>query len=465
MKTFLKSFNYDLVYELFMLLAEVEPPKYAALFDYDRLCTLSTFGWVRLTHVCRFWRYVGLEIPSLWARIVSIIPSAAPAFLDRARHAPLTITSNFGGFSLALLEGKMERLKFVDISIDHDPPTYADWPSALCSGKEIPHLRFLTLKACKQERGRVWEAQFPLNATFLESLSLDTLFISVINAPCLRLLHLKLDSMRENSSISDQLLPLLQQVPLLQDFLLETAFSFHGNRTKCNEYCRMVMVHLPRLTRFRLSGYEAHIIQHMTMASNTSLDLSIRRTDIPPLNGLFNIISTHFLSAYDELSIGDGNNVTFRLCSSDFSIPSSLSYHDNLCWMMETTVSDMLQHLRPAQIRSLSCNFHYNWALKAPLPDGHQATIFRDLRTLLLDFENCRTVTSLGVFKAKWEHVVNLLASRASAGCPVDTLGLVATKQKSESFSLKEDFRNAEQDAISRAQNFVAKVVDQRAWA
>jgi hypothetical protein len=93
------SVDFDTVYELFMRLAEIEPSLYKAPVDpRPGASVFSTLEWISLTHVCRFGRYVGLDMPFLWARAVSVFPSAVPIFLERA--APLTLIFNpgAGGF-------------------------------------------------------------------------------------------------------------------------------------------------------------------------------------------------------------------------------------------------------------------------------------------------------------------------------------------------------------------------------
>ena len=51
--------------------------------------------WIRVTWVCRYWRLVALECPSLWASIVDVgkwnnIDWLA-TFLERSRERPLTV--------------------------------------------------------------------------------------------------------------------------------------------------------------------------------------------------------------------------------------------------------------------------------------------------------------------------------------------------------------------------------------
>ncbi|KAJ3503128.1 hypothetical protein NMY22_g18358 [Coprinellus aureogranulatus] len=47
--------------------------------------------WIRVTHVCRHWRQVALECPTLWAHLSFANPALTEVMLNRSRNAPLTI--------------------------------------------------------------------------------------------------------------------------------------------------------------------------------------------------------------------------------------------------------------------------------------------------------------------------------------------------------------------------------------
>ncbi|KZV60758.1 hypothetical protein PENSPDRAFT_759848 [Peniophora sp. CONT] len=48
-------------------------------------------GWISLSHVCRRWRSVMLDMPSLWASCVCTFPSAMADMVTRAQRTPLTL--------------------------------------------------------------------------------------------------------------------------------------------------------------------------------------------------------------------------------------------------------------------------------------------------------------------------------------------------------------------------------------
>ncbi|KAI0317365.1 hypothetical protein OF83DRAFT_1083645 [Amylostereum chailletii] len=50
-----------------------------------------TLGWITLGHVCRQFRALVLNLPTLWASAVTSLPNTQEIFLERAKAAPLTI--------------------------------------------------------------------------------------------------------------------------------------------------------------------------------------------------------------------------------------------------------------------------------------------------------------------------------------------------------------------------------------
>lgn len=70
----------DLLHEIFMIVAPDEPPN------------ATTIGWVKLGHVCSFFRQILVECcRTLWAQNVSSIPRASMDFLQRSGDTPITI--------------------------------------------------------------------------------------------------------------------------------------------------------------------------------------------------------------------------------------------------------------------------------------------------------------------------------------------------------------------------------------
>ncbi|KZV70282.1 hypothetical protein PENSPDRAFT_752720 [Peniophora sp. CONT] len=181
----------DIIRELYLLVALQEPPYAPASSDRTPPRRSSKrgppLGWIRLTHVSRQWRAVGLNVATLWANIICVYESndAANAALMRARNCPYTIE---------LLEKKATKRR-CDIaaqaltrvgSLSYIPEyrnTY-EWPwVAHLSGKELPTLRSLRLYSSNKNLGAIRQ---PLVALNLQSCSLSVDFPFV--APDLRVL-------------------------------------------------------------------------------------------------------------------------------------------------------------------------------------------------------------------------------------------------------------------------------------
>ncbi|KZV77561.1 hypothetical protein PENSPDRAFT_645202 [Peniophora sp. CONT] len=82
----------DVVCELFYALASIDPPicprpKGEPRYKPHRPATL---GWISLTHVCRHWRSVGIDLATLWGQIVCTF-QPIDEIIQRTKSAPLTI--------------------------------------------------------------------------------------------------------------------------------------------------------------------------------------------------------------------------------------------------------------------------------------------------------------------------------------------------------------------------------------
>ncbi|KZV61825.1 hypothetical protein PENSPDRAFT_693062 [Peniophora sp. CONT] len=82
----------DIIRELFTILADIDVPHRDGENDLDDYqYHRASIGWIRLTHVCRRLRILGLGLPDLWARIICTFPGACTTILERAQEAPLTL--------------------------------------------------------------------------------------------------------------------------------------------------------------------------------------------------------------------------------------------------------------------------------------------------------------------------------------------------------------------------------------
>ncbi|KAF6761923.1 hypothetical protein DFP72DRAFT_877455 [Ephemerocybe angulata] len=81
-------------------------------------------SWLRVTFVCRHWRSVALQSPSLWSNLVFSNANLAEAMLTRSKGAPLTIWYNGmrdnPSSVLTTALSSVDRLRSVKFSLDED---------------------------------------------------------------------------------------------------------------------------------------------------------------------------------------------------------------------------------------------------------------------------------------------------------------------------------------------------------
>lgn len=82
----------DIICELFMHASSSDRLRYLSRVEQHKQPGKKyALGWLYLTHVCRQWRSIGLDIAPLWAAIVSFFPSPsiADVLLARSRDSGL----------------------------------------------------------------------------------------------------------------------------------------------------------------------------------------------------------------------------------------------------------------------------------------------------------------------------------------------------------------------------------------
>ncbi|KAF5333179.1 hypothetical protein D9611_002801 [Ephemerocybe angulata] len=81
-------------------------------------------SWLRVTFVCRHWRSVALQCPSLWSNLVFSNANLAEAMLTRSKGAPLTIWYNGMNDNpssvLTTALSSVDRLRSVNLTLDKD---------------------------------------------------------------------------------------------------------------------------------------------------------------------------------------------------------------------------------------------------------------------------------------------------------------------------------------------------------
>ncbi|KZV70280.1 hypothetical protein PENSPDRAFT_752718 [Peniophora sp. CONT] len=145
-------------------------------------------GWMRLTHVSRQWREVGLHIPQLWAELVCIYESneAVNAILQRAGRCPLTVDVHSGDVTrrrTEIVTGVLTRVSNLSWRASTQVALRYPWATQL-SGKELPLLRRIDIYGHCETLEELRRLSEPLVAPCLEECSLS--FDIPIVAPNLR---------------------------------------------------------------------------------------------------------------------------------------------------------------------------------------------------------------------------------------------------------------------------------------
>ena len=187
-------------------------------------------GWIYLSHVCRRWREVVLDLPYLWARIVCLFPDALDQILLRTRDALLML--DYDTFeSIRDAERFAELLPRAFSVIDCQKRVwfkhYCHW-EALLPGTTLPNLVELDVTGVP-DLGRLRlhpeQRDARVNTRHIETpgllrLTLRSLSLS-FNAPCLRSLHIEHHHSGLDAGFSlEYVLLMLSSHPLLETLSL-----------------------------------------------------------------------------------------------------------------------------------------------------------------------------------------------------------------------------------------------------
>ncbi|TFY73308.1 hypothetical protein EWM64_g10704, partial [Hericium alpestre] len=118
----------EVLLNVFAFLAVCDPPVWHDDRKDDRFSVLLSrppktpylvIGWIRVTHVCRFWRDAALAQTQLWSTVSSISPSWALEMMSRVKDMPFDLQICFGRtgktndavYAGILGQGRLARLK------------------------------------------------------------------------------------------------------------------------------------------------------------------------------------------------------------------------------------------------------------------------------------------------------------------------------------------------------------------
>ena len=277
----------------------IPPEVLARIFHFlvleDPACsTEQNLGWIRATHVCRFWRQVALDDSSLWATISGISDKTELIYemLARARIAPLDIDLHVDGHS-----GRKVLNMF--------PPHFSHIREFRLHGPSILHTAVaqgIYLKAPALEhfelgvpddspitfRSPGGTRLFKEQAPKLRTVSLSQVLDPWSLIPRGQLTHLKIVLFEEISADSpscgdlNQLIDLLVNCPGLEILVLE-----HSIPPQLTQVPRNQTIHLPHLSRLCLVGSSsriANLVKTLKLPSSTRLHLRCNSENISAHN-------------------------------------------------------------------------------------------------------------------------------------------------------------------------------------
>jgi len=231
--------NNDILFELFLILAQLDKP------------TRTSFGWINLTHVCRLWRSVGLDLAPLWANIFYTFASdvACSTMRSRARGIPLTVVLSEPvdrNQEDALIHTISEHIRAIDtISIIQ---TSYSWVTML-EGKTLPVLRHLSISAPPDKNKRM-EHEYRKLGPPLKASNLATAYLK--GGRPLRLVAPALASLSLVSQQIDvpSILEVLKGCPALEELTIDSGIEHLSSAHR--EFSTVTLSRLRTLTFGRL---------------------------------------------------------------------------------------------------------------------------------------------------------------------------------------------------------------------
>lgn len=223
----------------------------------QKLESVSSTKWTRVSLVCRTWRETAIHNGALWPCIVPVSRAFVDTCLERAGGAPLSLSWGADRLSkpldLSTLKTVSERLIRIDIVLDS---THLDTFAQLTSWP-LPNLQTLALSYCPRfNRSTKWiymdilsENNVPLN---LHTLHLDRIMPRYWNNLTLytnlRTLHIEGSASGEFFRVRTvkQFPTILQSCPLLENL------HFHLHPFNTSAAARQITIDVPRVELGRL---------------------------------------------------------------------------------------------------------------------------------------------------------------------------------------------------------------------
>ena len=226
--------------------------------------------WARITHVCRRWRTVALDCPSLWAHLQFGNPLFTQVMLERSGAAPLTVTvpdeDHIHRFEsvLSIALSQLDRLRAVEYSTPH-PLSDTRWQpmpgfTSISQWKGCaPILESLVLD---QNSSKATKERLPLD--WIQG-----------KAPMLRVLCIRLCGVTwESAPLGSKLTSLTSKKRVV------VTLTGHLRRVLSHRWlkCRFCASSASKASRL---GYRSHLTQSRTSRSRCHISPSWRSTTLP----------------------------------------------------------------------------------------------------------------------------------------------------------------------------------------
>ncbi|KAG2139244.1 hypothetical protein DEU56DRAFT_324319 [Suillus clintonianus] len=191
---------------------------------FDESANNNAPACLAITHVCRYWRNVALDCPSLWRFIRSSSPYLVGIMLERSRNAPLVVTYKSPVSLQGCLEPVLAQLPRVKVLQFPSPAPDVDRIINLLSSQPAPLLENFDLR--KPWEGRDWfitDTIFQGQAPRLRSVELGNFSLSWTAHIFSRLQTLSVRGITFFPTTLPELLSALRRMTALEQLAIDTA--------------------------------------------------------------------------------------------------------------------------------------------------------------------------------------------------------------------------------------------------
>ncbi|PSR72237.1 hypothetical protein PHLCEN_2v11829 [Hermanssonia centrifuga] len=334
-----------------------------SVYEFLHRSSPGAYAWIRIGHVCRFWREIVLQLPRMWGHITVgpyTMPECVDEMLRRSRQTSLVVQAylpahTLSGFtSLSVVLAQLHRTRNLNLTVS--AAHLVEHFGTL--GGTAPKLRNFTLTE-PFGLGSPVDPPFPTQATHLNRLVISGHPLTKVQQMfCPSLRHLSLSSMNIDSL--EILYQSLVKMPSIRTLELQF-LDMHNTISMFSDE----NVALPHLRSMRLSagGNSAALCARFLRRVTFPGDTSISCIGFQDVVGYFRGSSTAFVSAIADKLNGVGTIGT-PLPLKSLSLRSSKSGETALVmqgWTSEHTVDSLHRGIRK------HCQFENQWSARCAI--------------------------------------------------------------------------------------------------